>query len=82
MFHRFLVFFEASRKFAFRFPDITLITIFAWDWVNGAESLIFRYWIFRFGKHIPDGLMWFLSNFVVIITQNSLDRLRCTLDVR
>ena len=43
MFHRFLVFFKASRKFAFGFPDITLVTIFAWDRVDGATSLIFRY---------------------------------------
>ena len=62
MFHRFLVFFKASRKFAFGFPDITLVTIFAWDRVDGATSLIFRYWVFRFRKQIPDGLVWFLSN--------------------
>jgi len=50
MFHRFLVFFEASRKLAFRFPVITLITIFApitlflliYNLCNGATSLIFR----------------------------------------
>ena len=63
MFHRFLVFFKASRKFAFGFPDITLVTIFAWDRVDGAASLIFR-----FRKQIPDGLVWFLSNFDVMIT--------------
>ena len=70
MFHRFLVFFKASRKFAFGFPDITLVTIFAWDRVDGttspgATSLIFRYWVFRFRKQIPDGLVWFLSNVVI-----------------
>ena len=65
MFHRFLVFFKASRKFAFGFPDITLVTIVAWDRVDGATSLIFRYWVFRFRKQIPDGLVWFLSNFDV-----------------
>ena len=72
MFHRFLVFFKASRKFAFGFSDITLVTIFAWDRhdrVDGATSLIFRYWVFRFRKQIPDGLVWFLRNFDVIITQ-------------
>ena len=47
MFHRFLVFFKASRKFAFGVSDITLVTIFAWDRVDGATSLIFRYWVFR-----------------------------------
>ena len=36
MFHRFLVFFKASRKFAFGFPDITLVTIFAWDRVTAS----------------------------------------------
>ena len=79
MFHRFLVFFKASRKFAFGFPDITLVTIFAWDRVDGATSMIFRYWVFRFRKQIPDGLVWFLSNFDVVITQDSFDRLRCVL---
>ena len=81
MFHRFLVFFKASRKFALGFPDITLVTIFARDRVDGATGLIFRYWIFRFRKQIPDGLVWLLSNFDVMITQNSFDRLRCALDV-
>ena len=55
----------ASRKFAFGFPDITLVTIFAWDRVDDATSLIFRYWVFRFRKQLPDGLMWFLSNFEI-----------------
>ena len=50
MFHRFLVLFESGRKFAFRFPDIALVAIFAWDGINGATSLIFSYWIFRFMK--------------------------------
>ena len=77
MFHRFLVFFKASRKFTSGFSDITLVTIFAWDRVDGATSLIFRYWVFRFRKQISDGLVRFLSNFDVIITQNSFDRLRC-----
>ena len=70
MFHRFLVFFKASRKFAFGFPDITLVTIFAWDQVDGATSLIFWYWIFRIRKQIPDGLVWFLSIFDVVIRRN------------
>ena len=81
MFHRFLVFFKASRKFAFGFPYITLITIFPWDRVDGTTSLIFCYWVFWFRKQIPDGLVWFLSNFDVIITQDLFDRLRCALDV-
>ena len=38
MFHRFLVFFKASRKFALGFPDITLVTIFARDRVDGLEG--------------------------------------------
>ena len=38
MFHRFLVFFKASRKFAFGFPDITLVTIFAWDRVDAPDA--------------------------------------------
>ena len=67
--------------FAFGFPDITLVTIFAWDRVDGATIMIFRYWVFRFRKQIPDGLVWFVSNFDVVITQDSFDRLRCALDV-
>ena len=50
MFHRFLVFFKASSKFAFGFPDITLVTIFAWDtlvrepvWGIHSLSLIVSY---------------------------------------
>ena len=70
MFHRFLVFFKASRKFALGFPDISLVTIFARDRVDGATGLIFRYWIFRFRKQIPDGLVWLFSNFDVMISQN------------
>ena len=38
MFHRFLVFFKASRKFAFGFPDVTLVTIFAWDRVDAPDA--------------------------------------------
>ena len=39
MFPRFLVFFKASKKFALCFPDITLVTIFARDRVDGATGL-------------------------------------------
>ena len=81
MFHRFLVFSKGSREFAFGFPDITLVAIFAWNRVDGATSLIIRYWVFQFRKQIPDGLVWFLGNFDVMITQNSFNRLRCALDV-
>ena len=67
MFHRFLVFFKVSREFAFGFPDITLVAIFAWNRVDGATSLIIWYWVFRFRKQIPNGLVWFLGNFDVMI---------------
>ena len=53
------------------FPDITLVTIFAWNRVDGATSLIFRCRVFRFRKQIPDGLVWFLSNYDVVILRTN-----------
>ena len=41
---------SAGGKFPFRFPDVAFVTNFAGNRINCAASLIFRDWVFWFGK--------------------------------
>ena len=67
LFDRFLVFSESSIEFPFGLPDVEFVAIFARNGINYAALLIFWNRVFRLGKQVPNGSMWFLGDFDTII---------------
>ena len=58
------------------------LSVIARNRINGVGSLFFRDRILRFGENMPQSLKRFLSNFNVVVIQNSLDGFGSTLNVR
>ena len=80
--NRFLMLFQTCTKLSFGLSEVFDVTIIARNRINGVGSLFFRDRILRFGENMPQSLKRFLSNFNVVVIQNSLDGSRNTLNVR
>ena len=74
--------FQTCTKLTFGLSDVLVVTVIARNRINGVRSLFFRDRILRFGENMPQSLERFLSNFNVVVIQNSLDDFRNTLYVR
>ena len=59
LFDRVLVFSESSVKLPFGLPDVEFVANFARNRINYAARLIFRNGVFRLGKQVTNGLVWF-----------------------
>ena len=59
-----------------------MVTVIAWNRINGVGSLFFRDRVLRFGENMPESLKRFLSNLNVVAIQNSLDGFGNALNVR
>ena len=59
LFDRFLVFSELSTEFLFGLPDVEFVAIFSRNGINYAGCLTVWNGVFRLGKQVTNGLMWF-----------------------